>query len=110
MELLKLTQEIYTVSQRLSNAAGEVYKLANKRALTERTYRIELAKEMFRLRDEKISVTLIPDLARGNTAESKFQRDLAEGQYKASIEALDALKSQLTALQTVTRYQTDIGA
>jgi predicted Zn-dependent protease len=110
MELLKLTEEIYAVSQRLSNAAGEVYKLANKRASTERTYRIELAREMFILRDQKISVTLIPDLARGNTAESKFQRDLAEGQYKASIEALDALKSQLTALQTVTRYQTDIGA
>ena len=40
MELLALTNEIYAVSQRLSNAANEVYKLANKRALTERTYRM----------------------------------------------------------------------
>lgn len=110
MELLKLTEEIYTISQRLNAAASEVYKLGNKKALTERTYRIELMQAIMTLKAEKTAATLIPDLARGITAESKFQRDLAEVQYKSAIEALDALKSQLTALQTVTRYQTDIGA
>jgi hypothetical protein len=110
MELLKLTNEIYTLSQRLNKAAGEVYKLGNQKALTERTYRMELMQAIMTLKSEKNAATLIPDLARGMTAESKFQRDLAEVQYKSAIEALDALKAQLTALQTVTRYQTDIGA
>lgn len=110
MELQVLTAEMYSVSQRLSAATNEIYKLANKKATTERTYRMELAKEILELKAKGMPATLISDLARGKVAESKFQRDLADGQYRAAIEALEALKSQLSALQTVSRYQTDIGA
>lgn len=105
MELMKLTDEMYNVSKRLNKAAAEVYKLANKRAQTERAYRMELSKEMFRLKTEGTSITLIPDMARGNVADLKFERDLAEGQYKAAIEAMEALKSQLSAYQTIIKYQ-----
>jgi capsule polysaccharide export protein KpsE/RkpR len=110
MELIQITNEMYAVSQRLSNATNEIYKLANKRAMTERTYRMELAKEITKLRADGMPATLISDLARGNVAELKYHRDLAEGQYRSSIEALEALKSQLSALQTVSKYHTEIGA
>lgn len=109
MELHKITEEMYAVSKRLSNATNEIYKLASKRAMTERTYRMELSKEIVRLRAEGTPATIISDLARGNVAEMKFQRDLAEGQYRSSIEALEALKSQLSALQTVSKYQSEVG-
>lgn len=110
MELITLTNEIYQVSQRLSAATNEIYKLANKRAVTERTYRLNLAKEITKLRAEGLPATLINDLARGNIAEIKFQRDLAEGQYRSAVEALEALKSQLSALQTISKYQSEVGA
>lgn len=110
MELIKITQEMYEISQRLNKATNEIYKLAKKRAVTEREYRLELAKEIVRLRAEGLPATLVSDLARGNVADLKFERDLAEGQYRAAVEALEALKSQLSALQTVSKYQTEVGA
>lgn len=110
MELIAITQEMYQVAQRLNKATGEIYKLATKRAMSEREYRMELSKEITRLRADGVQATLIPDLARGNTAELKFQRDLAEGQYKAAIEAVEALKSQLSALQTVSKYHSEVSA
>lgn len=105
MEIVQLNKEIYDVAQRLQKAANEIYKLANKRALTERTYRLHLAQEIVKLRAEGIPSTLINDMARGNVADDKYQRDLAEGQYRAAIEAMEALKSQLSALQTIAKYQ-----
>lgn len=105
METVQLNTEIYEVAQRLQKAAAEIYKLANKRAVTERTYRMNLSQEILKLRAEGVPATLINDLARGNCADMKFQRDLAEGQYKAAIEAMEALKSQLSALQTIAKYQ-----
>jgi hypothetical protein len=105
MEMVQLNSEIYEVAQRLQNAAKEIYKLANKRAVTERTYRLNLSQEIVKLRAEGLPATLIADTARGNVADMKFQRDLAEGQYRSSIEALEALKAQLSALQTISKYQ-----
>lgn len=110
MELIQITQEMHEISKRLSKATNEIYKLAKKRAVTERVYRMELAKEITTLRSEGIPTTLVPDLARGHVAYFKFERDLAEGQYRAAVEALEALKSQLSALQTVSKYQTEVGA
>lgn len=105
MELTSITAEMYEVSKRLEQASKVLYKLAKERAETEREYRIELAKEITRLRAEGVSVTLVPDLSRGNTADLKFQRDLADGRYKSAIESLEALKSQLSALQSILKYQ-----
>lgn len=110
MEIIAVTQEIYDVAQRVNKATNEIYKLAKKRALTERTYRMQLSKEIMKLRAEGMPATLIPDLARGNVSDLKYERDLAEGQYKAAIEAVEALKSQLSALQTVSKYHTEVGA
>lgn len=108
MELTQLTAQIYEVAQRLQKSTGEIYKLAQTKAHTERDYRMELSKEILRLRAEGIPATLIGDMARGNVAELKFKRDIADGQYKSSIEALEALKSSLTAYQTICKYQEDI--
>lgn len=110
MEMIQLNKEIYDVAQRLQKAAAEIYKLSHKRAMTERTYRLHLAQEIVKLRAEGTPATIINDLARGSVADDKFQRDLAEGQYRSAIEAMEALKSQLSALQTVAKYQSEIAS
>lgn len=108
MELTEITQEMYAVSKRLEKATHVLYKMAKERAETERIYRMKLAQEMIKLKSEGVNVTLIPDMSRGNISDLKFQRDLAEGQYKAAIESLEALKSQLSALQSILKYQESI--
>lgn len=108
MELVQVTDEIYAASQRLSKSADALFELGRERAETERDYRSKLAQEMMRLKAEGLQVTLIPDVARGNLSEHLFKRDLAEVRFKAGIEAADAIKVQVSALQSVLKYQSEV--
>lgn len=108
MELTNITKEIHAASQRLSKSADALFDLGREKAENERDYRSELAKEMLRLKAEGMQVTLITDIAKGNVSDKLFQRDLAEARFKAGIEAADAIKIQVSALQTILKYQTDV--
>jgi len=108
MELHQINKEIYAISQRLDKATKALYKLGLEKAETERVYRMRLAQEMLSLRAEGMPAAMISDIARGNLSDLLFQRDAAEAKFKAAIESLDALKSQLTALQSILKYQEQI--
>lgn len=108
MELHQITNEIYAISQRLDKATKALYKLGLEKAETERVYRMKMAQEMLSLRAEGMPAAMISDVARGNLSDLLFQRDAAEARFKAAIESLDALKSQLTALQSILKYQEQI--
>lgn len=108
MDLLNVTQEIHAASQRLSKSADALFALGRSKAEAERDYRLALAQEIMKLRAENVPVTIIENLAKGNVSELLFQRDLAETQFKAGIEAADAIKVQVSALQTILKYQTDV--
>lgn len=105
MELITITKEMYEVSQRIDKASKEIFKLAKNKAEFERVYREALAKEIMKLRSENIPVSIISDLARGNVAYLKFERDLAKDLYKSGISALEAIKTQASILQSICRYQ-----
>ncbi|GLY11392.1 hypothetical protein [Pseudobacillus badius] len=110
MELTSVVQLIYQATKRLDKIQREIFKLAEKKAMTESAYRQKLAEEMMRLRVEKIPTTLIPDMARGNTSDLKLERDLAEGTYKSALSAMEALKVEINALQSVAKYQNEVGS
>ncbi len=105
MELRDLTQELLDAGRSLRNGADELFVLAKEKAESEKEYRQALAREIFRLRQEGQPVSLVGDLARGNIAEAKYKRDLAEAKYHAGREALDSLRTQVSALQTILKYQ-----
>jgi hypothetical protein len=105
IELIEITQEMYAVSKRIDKASKEIFKLAKNKAEFERVYREALAKEIVKLRSEGIPATLISDLARGNIAFLKHERDLAKDLFKSGISALEAVKTQASVLQTIARYQ-----
>ncbi|RGL39120.1 hypothetical protein DXC69_03775 [Paenibacillus polymyxa] len=108
MEIINVTQELYAASKRLGKSADALFGLGKDKAETERIYRAELAKEMFKLRQDKVPVTLIPDMAKGNVSKLLFDRDLAETQFQAGIKAADAIKVQVSALQSILKLQTEI--
>lgn len=110
MELIQLTKEIYDVSQRLDKSSRTLYNLAKDKADAERTYRIKLAQKIMEIRESGQPASLVADLARGHeeVANLKYDRDLAEGIYKSAIESKRSIESQLSALQTITRYQTEV--
>lgn len=108
MELTILTQEIYDVSKRLERASKALYRLAEEKAESERIYRMRLTQEMLTLREQGMSVGLINDVARGNVSDLLFQRDAAEAKFKAALESLGALQSQLSALQSILKVQQEV--
>lgn len=108
MELVQLTKEMYDVSKRLEKASRALYKLGDEKAEAERIYRMRLAQEMLTLKSGGMGIGLINDVARGNVSDLLFQRDAAEAKFKAAIESLEALKAQLSALQSILKYQENI--
>ena len=108
MELISINKELLESSERLKNASTELFALAREKAQAEKAYRIALYKAIMELKDAGEKVTLIPDLARGKTADAKFQRDLADVRFTAGREALDAIKTQVSSLQTILKYQTEV--
>jgi hypothetical protein len=65
-------------------------------------------KEMLILKTEGMSVTMIGDIARGRVADLLFERDFAEVQYKSAIEAMDALRANLSALQSLLKFHQEL--
>ena len=105
MELSSITHELHESARRLRNGSSELFTLAREKAEAEKTYRLALMRAIVGLKDEGKPATLIPDLARGQAADEKYSRDLADAKYTAGREALDSIKSQVSALQSILRYQ-----
>lgn len=108
MDLISVTHEIHAASQRLSKSADALFTLGREKAEAEREYRLALAKEILTLRADGIPVSIVTDIAKGNVSDKLFQRDFSEAQFKAGIEAADAIKVQVSALQTILKYQSDV--
>ena len=64
-------------------------------------YRIALAEELIKLKNEGYAITLAGDIARGRKeiATLKFKEISAEAIYKANLESINATKLQLKIIQ-----------
>lgn len=108
LEITEINKELLEASRRLQNGSKVIFNLAKKKAEAEQEYRRALAIEIVELRDKKIQTTLIPDIARGNTSELKFNRDLADAEYTSARDSLDAIATQISALQSILKYQEEV--
>lgn len=88
------------------NAAIKLLGVRGKeKAQAENIYRMELAKEMLIQRDNKIPVTIISDICRGNKtiAKLKLDRDIAEVMWESVMQRLYATKLELQILDNQMR-------
>ncbi len=108
MDPINITQELYQGSKRLEEGSKEIFNLAKAMAETERDYRVALAKEKIKLRDEGMAIGLIEDVARGNLADLRFERDLAKEKYIAARDSMKAIQTQIGALQSILRIQSEV--
>lgn len=108
MELKDITKELYQGSKRLEEGSQEIFLLAKAMAETERDYRVALAKEKIKLRDEGMAIGLIEDVARGNLADLRYERDLAKEKYIAGRDSIKAIMAQLNSLQSILRIQQEV--
>ena len=70
-------------------------------AEAERDYKILLRQECLKLKDEGMAVGLMDKVCYGipAVAEARFKRDIAEANYKANQEAINAYKLQIRILE-----------
>lgn len=84
----------------LERALGELGKRGRAKAEAEADYRVALAQEMLKKREDGFPATLIGDLCRGekHIAKLKFERDVAETMYQAAMEAINTYKLGIRVL------------
>ena len=108
MEIITVINEIYLASRRLDQASKEIFKLAQNKAESESNYRKELSKKIMELKFSGMSAGLIPDIARGEVSDLLLKREVDEGLYQSARESIRAIETQISALQTVSKYCSEV--
>ena len=92
-ELMNLTKELDIQVNNLANSGKEYAEAYTK-------YRVKLAQELVKVRNDGTPVTLCSDLARGNidVARAKFQEISKEAIYKANLESINAIKLRIKVI------------
>ena len=93
-DLMNLTRELDIQVNKLATTGKEYAEAYTK-------YRVKLAQELVKVRNEGTPVTLCSDLARGNVdvARLKFQEISKEAIYKANLESINATKLRIKVLE-----------
>lgn len=105
IEVTEIIREMQDTKKRMDKCITEVYKQAKLKDAAEREYRKSLAQEILKLKAEGYQATLIPDIARGNTADLKFARDSAKSLYDSARDSMETLRTSASLLQTISKYQ-----
>lgn len=98
---MDLITELFNKSKELDIKVSQLIKTGREYAQAYTNYRMALAKELVKLKDEGYAITLAGDIARGKVdiARLKFEEIAKEAVYKANIESINVLKLQIKVLQ-----------
>ena len=100
-------QDLILSLQKNRKDLAEAIKILKKRGIAkaeaEKNYRIELQKEMLRLKADGVPVTGMSDLARGNelVANLKMKRDIAETLYDTAKQQIYYLKIEIGIIENM---------
>lgn len=98
--MIDLINELDARQRQLDIAVKTLRKSGEEYASAYRDYRVALAKELLKLKDDGFAITLAGDIARGKPeiARLKFEEITKEAIYKANQESILALKLQIKLL------------
>lgn len=98
---MDLTNELNNLIYKLDVSVKSLRKTGSEYAKAYTDYRVALAKELVRLKDDGMAVTIAYDVARGKPeiARLKFKEISSEAIYKANQESINALKLQIKIIQ-----------
>ena len=92
-----LTRSLNDALASVREHTAELDRLGKTKARAEYDYRCALAVKVLKLRDEKVPVTIINDLARGDAdvATLRLKRDIAEAELDACREIIMSSKKEV---------------
>lgn len=98
--------ELREFKQKLASMNGDIIKLGNQKSEAEREYRILKAQKIVILRSEKMPVTLISDLVKGDpeVADLKLKLDGYEVMYDNRRENIRSLRDAMSCYQSILNY------
>lgn len=110
VETVHIIEELNNLNKRLSNAYKEMYQQAKLYSEAERDYKITQQRKILELKAEGHPVTLILELAKGDTqvANMRFNRDLAQGRYETAKESIRSMRTSLTVYQSILKLQDEV--
>ena len=98
---MDLTNELNNLIKKLDVSVKSLRDTGSDYAKAYTDYRVALAKELVRLKDDGMAVTIAYDVARGKPeiAKLKFNEIATEAIYKANQEAINSTKLQIKIIQ-----------
>lgn len=98
---MDLTNELNNLIKKLDISVKSLRNTGSDYAKAYTDYRVALAKELVRLKDDGMAVTIAYDVARGKPeiAKLKFNEIATEAIYKANQEAINSTKLQIKIIQ-----------
>ena len=92
-----LVNELSYKTNKLDNAINQLAKSGRDYASAYTNYRVALAQELLKLKNDGYAITLAGDIARGRKeiASLKFKEIETEALYKANLERINALKLEI---------------
>lgn len=98
---MDLVNQINDLCRQLDISIKSIRKTGSDYAEAYSSYRIALAQELVKLKDEGYAITLAGDIARGKPeiAHLKFQEISKEAIYKANLENINVLKLEIKIIQ-----------
>ena len=98
---MELLEELQIKSSQLEQALKTLRQNGIALAQAEKDYKEMVSKEVLRLRDEGMAVTLIAQVIYGLPTIStlRFQRDCAKSVYEANVEAINVKKLQIRLIE-----------
>jgi len=98
---MNLMEELERKLRILDASVKELSKTGKEYASAYTNYRVALAKELVKLKDEGYAITLAGDIARGKPeiAKLKFEEIAKEAVYKANQETINVYKLQIKIIQ-----------
>jgi len=98
---MDLMEELERKLRILDASVKELSKTGKEYASAYTNYRVALAKELVKLKDEGYAITLAGDIARGKPeiAKLKFEEIAKEAVYKANQETINVYKLQIKIIQ-----------
>lgn len=94
---MDLVNQLQTLQQQLDVSIRQLRTSGENFARAYTDYRIALAQELLKLKNEGYAITLAGDIARGKQeiAKLKFKEISMEAIYKANLESINALKLEI---------------
>ena len=99
---MELYEELDYKNKQLDQAIKVLRKNGTELAKAEKEYKEELTKEVLRLKDDGMAITLINLIIYGQPTVStlRFQRDVAKSIYEANTESINILKLQIRIIES----------